>query len=469
MKGKNTMRQLFAAVLAGTMALSMAACGSTGEGEVTGGDAAAQSSTTDAEVAGNADASKKLVVWTLAADLQKFADRYCEKNSDVAIETVVIAPADYPTKIQTALRGGAADPDVIVAEPQMIENFIDAGYFEDLNQEPYNAQQYADNMVDYVWKAGQDAEGIQRCISYQITPAAIFYRRDIAQDVYGTDDPAEIGKKFADYQTVLQTGQEMKDKGYRIFSSSGALEYFAGSEPWVVDGKLNISQSRLDYMDLRTQLYQQDLTCYVDTWSTTWYQSMNGEVPLVSDDVDMWNDEAVAEAAKGADTTEVFAFGLPSWGVLTLRDNAPDTSGKWGVCQGPSYSFSGGTFIGINSNSDDKELAWDFITFCTTNEETLDWWIETSEGDVVSWIPTIEKHKEDTNEIYGGQKLYEFFLEQAQKIDYSSITKYDKVINDAWGAAINSIKTGEMTQEEAMNNFYDTVQSTYPEIEINRK
>lgn len=119
--------------------------------------------------------------------------------------------------------------------------------------------------------------------------------------------------------------------------------------------------------------------------------------------------------------------------------------------------------------SERKELAWDFIEFVTTNEETLNWWIETSEGDVVSWVPTIEKHKDDTNEIYGGQKLYEFFLEQAQEIDYSNITKYDKVINDAWGAAINSIKTGEMSQEDAMNNFYDTVQSTYPEIEIDRE
>ena len=109
MKGKNTMRKLLAAVLAGTMVFSMAACGSTGEGETSaagGGDdaAAAESSTEDAAVAGNADASKKLVIWTLAKDLQTFADYYCEKNPDVAIETVVIAPADYPTKVQTALK-----------------------------------------------------------------------------------------------------------------------------------------------------------------------------------------------------------------------------------------------------------------------------------------------------------------------------------------------------------------------------
>ena len=472
MKGKNTMRKLLAAVLAGTMIFSMAACGDTGEAPATdgGGDAAAESSTDDAQVSGSANASQKLVIWTMAADMQQFADKYVESHPDVAIEVVVTAPADYPTKVQNALRSGAKDPDVVCAEPQSIQTFIEAGFFEDLNQEPYNAQQYAENFVDYVWAAGQDSEGIQRCISYQITPSAIFYRRDIAEDVYGTSDPEVIGEKFATYDSILTTGQEMKEKGYRIFASTGELGFFAGNEPWIVDGTLNLSQSRMDQMNTAIELYTQDLTCYVDTWSTTWYQAMNGPIPLVGDEVDMWDQEAVDAAAAAAEgETEVFAFGLPSWGVLTLRDNAPDNSGKWGVCQGPTYTFSGGTFLGINPNSEDKDLAWDFITFCTTNEETLDWWIETSEGDVVSWIPSIEKHRDDENEYYGGQKLYELFLGLAEHIDYSNVTPMDTECNDLWNAAIGSIQRGEMTQEEAISNFYDQIESTYPDITVNRE
>ena len=132
-------------------------------------------------------------------------------SSRLAIEVVVTAPADYPTKVQIALRSGAKDPDIVCAEPQSIQTFIDAGFFEDLDQEPYNAQQYADNFVDYVWAAGQDANGVQRCISYQITPSAIFYRRDIAEAVYGTSDPEAIAEKFATYDAVLQTGKDMKE------------------------------------------------------------------------------------------------------------------------------------------------------------------------------------------------------------------------------------------------------------------
>ena len=80
----------------------------------------------------------------------------------------------------------------------------------------------------------------------------------------------------------------------------------------------------------------------------------------------------------------------------------------------------------------------------------------------------IRKHKDDENPVYGNEKLYAFWLQQAEGIDYSKVTKYDKVIGDAWGEAISSIKTGASDKDTAINNFYDTVASTYPDIEIQR-
>ena len=110
----------------------------------------------------------------------------------------------------------------------------------------------------------------------------------------------------------------------------------------------------------------------------------------------------------------------------------------------------------------------EYIKFCTLTESTAEWWIEASQGDTVSLIPVLEAHAEDENPIYGGQKLYSFWLEQAKGIDYSKVTRYDKAIGDAWGSAITAVKTGEKTKEDAVNEFYDVVESTYPEITINR-
>lgn len=476
-------KKLIATLLASTMVLSLAACGS-GEGAGTSNAGSTESGKADATNEGAAATSDEtLVIWTLADDLKDFAERYTEQTG-VKTEVVVIAPEDYPTKVQTAIVGGENEPDVIVGEPQMLGDMFSYGAFANLDD--FGAQDYADQIVDYVWEVGKDEEGIQRAISYQITPAGIYYRRDIAQEVFGTEDPEEIGKLFADYPTILETAETLKAAGYRIFASDSEINYFSGDSAWVIDGKLNVDQGRLDYMDLVVELYQRDLTAYAAQWATPWYQAMAGEVPILSaelqwgnwDDADgdgnpdlnIWDADNFNEnvANFSDEMTEVFAFGLPAWGVLTMRDHVGDTSGKWGVCPGPAYGFGGGTFLGISSQSKRQDMAWDFIKFVTLNEETADWWIEFSEGDTVSLKSVLEKHKDDTNPVYGDQKMYAMWLELAEGIDYSKVTQYDKAIGDAWGQAISSIKTGEMSKEDAINTFYDTVQSTYPDLIIER-
>ncbi len=480
------LKKLTALLLAGIMALSLTACGKSDapaekkdetpveSSEPAADDAQEPADENNDDQTAAADLSGELVVWTLANDLISFADKFMETYPDVKVETIVIAPEDYPTKLQSALLGGETEPDIIVGEPQMLGNWYEAGFFEDLNQAPYNAQDYADQIVDYIWKIGQDENGIQRAISYQITPVAVYYRRDIAKDVFGTDDPDEVGKLFADYTTILDTGYKLKDAGYRIFASDAEPGFFSGDSAWVIDGKLNVDQDRYDYMDLVTEL-NNDLTAFASQWAAPWYQAMSGPVPILTaetqwgtDEMNIWDADSFAAATEGADTAEVFAFVLPSWGVLTMRDNVGDNAGKYGVCAGPSYQYNGGTFIGISAQSERKELSWEFIKFCTLSEETADWWIEYSQGDTVSLISALEKHKDDTNEIYGGQKLYQFFLGQAEHIDFSKITKYDKAINDAWGAAITAVKQGDKSKEDAVAEFYDVVSATYPELTIER-
>lgn len=467
-------KKVASVLLASVMTLSMVACGGTNDGKSTSGEGSTGEnvSGTEKENTAVAEGDQKLVVWTLANDLMTFGEKFQEETG-VTVETVVIEPADYPTKVQTALLGGETEPDIIVGEPQMLEDFYDAGFFANLDD--FGAKDYEGQIVDYVWEVGQDADGIQRAISYQITPAGFYYRRDIAKEVFGTDDPEEIGKLFADYETIIETAHTLKDAGYRIFASDAETNYFSGDSAWVVDGTLNVAQARYDYMDLCVELYQEDLTAYASQWATPWYMAMAGEVPLLTaetqwgtDDMNIWDAENFKEATAGYETTEVFAFGLPSWGVLTMRDNVGETSGLWGVCSGPAYGFGGGTYIGVSSQSERQELAWEFVKFCTLNEDTANWWIEVSEGDTVSLLSVLSEHADDENPVYGGQKLYSFWLEQAEGIDYSTVTRYDKQIGDAWGNAISSIKTGEMTKEEAINNFYDVVESTFPEITVNR-
>ena len=186
-------KKVVSVLLVSAMTLSMAACGDTAS---TSDNAAAGTETKGSTA--NASSDEKLVVWTLSNDLIDFGKRFQEQTG-VEVDTVVIEPADYPTKVQTALLAGEKEPDIIVGEPKMLEDFFDAGFFEDLNQAPYNAQDYADQIVDYVWQVGQDDDGIQRA-SLTRSHQQVSTTEEISQKKYSEQ---MIRTKLENYSKII--------------------------------------------------------------------------------------------------------------------------------------------------------------------------------------------------------------------------------------------------------------------------
>lgn len=466
---KRFVRKSMAAALAAAMMLSLAACGSTGStdsGSANTGSTGS-SDTGDTGAAGDAAAAggQKIVLWTLSNDLKQFAEEY-QKQTGNEVEVVVYDSADYVSKVTPSLSGGSDEVDVFVGEPQMLPNFYEGGFCADLSE---LADEATDKLVPYVIEAGTDEDGVLRALSYQATPGSVIYRRDIAEAVFGTDDPDEIAKKFASFEEIENTAAELKAQGYCIFGDTGALRWFSISDnPWVdADGNIIVDDARDAYFDTAVDLYKNEQVANCPEWSAPWYNSMAGPLPVLAADADVWGmsgEDLDAEVSSGAATTEVFAYVMPSWGALIVRDNAKDNKGKFGICSGPTSFFGGGTFLAVNEASKNKETAVDFIKFCTLNEETAQWWLEASEGDVVSMQSVLDANADYENPSFGNQKTYAFYQAEAEKIDYSLITGYDDAIKDAFGAAIVSVQKGEATKDEAMDTFYMTVTTTYPEL-----
>ena len=87
-------KKMVSALLIGAMVCTMGACGSSGSKDSTQGGSKTSSK-----------GDNKLVVWTLTNDLVDYGKRFQEQTG-VKVDTVVIEPADYPTKVQTALLAG---------------------------------------------------------------------------------------------------------------------------------------------------------------------------------------------------------------------------------------------------------------------------------------------------------------------------------------------------------------------------
>lgn len=459
------MKKIIALLLALVMVLSLAACASSGnntqDNKPAGNDAPA---TEGGEASGDGE---KIVVWTLANDLKQFAERYTEQTGK-EVEVVVFDSADYSQKIMQTLGTKSKDVDIFVGEPQMLPNFFEAGFCADLSELDAEVQS---KLVDYTYEAGKDADGVLRAVSYQACPGSVIYRRDLAQEVFGTDDPAEIGKKFSSFNEIVKTAAELDAAGYSIFGDTGALRWFSiSSNPWVNENnEIIVDQDRLDYFDAAVTLYQDEYVANASEWSAPWYASMAGPLPLIGADANVWEmtgDGLAEEIANGAATTQVFSYVMPSWGALIIRDNAQDNKGKFGVCSGVCSFFGGGTFLTVNEFSEHKAAAIDFLKFCTLNNDTAQWWLETSNGDVVSNKEVLEANADYQNPAFGNQNTYGFYLEEMGKIDYSLITGYDDVCKEAFGAAIISVQKGEKTKEDALKEFYTVVTTQYPELVI---
>lgn len=448
------MKKLFALLLAAIMILSMAACASANN---------------DAGETGSngSDGGEKIVVWTMANDLKQFAEKYKEETGR-EVEVVVFDSADYSQKIMQTLGTKSSDIDIFVGEPQMLPNFFEAGFCADLSELDSEVKE---RLVDYTYEAGKDENGVLRAISYQATPGSVIYRRDLAKEVFGTDDPDAIGEKFSSFNEIVKTAAELYAAGYSIFGDTGALRWFSiSSNPWVNEnGEIIVDQDRLDYFDAAVELYQKNYVAFASEWSAPWYSSMAGPLPILNADSDIWgmsSDDLAEQVASGAATTQVFSYVLPSWGALIVRDNAQDNKGNFGICSGVCGFFGGGTFLTVNEYSKNKEAAVDFIKFCTLNDDTAQWWLEVSNGDVVASKAVLDANRDYQNESFGNQNTYAFFLEEVEKIDYSLITGYDDVCKEAFGAAIVSVQKGEKTKEAALEEFYTVVTAQYPELSI---
>lgn len=88
-------------------------------------------------------------------------------------------------------------------------------------------------------EAASDANGVVKGVSFQCCPAALSYRRSIAKDVLGTDDPVEVQTLLNSWDKFEAVAADAKAKGYYMTGSFAAdYRVFSNnvSAPWVDAG-----------------------------------------------------------------------------------------------------------------------------------------------------------------------------------------------------------------------------------------
>ncbi|HOQ17274.1 MAG TPA: extracellular solute-binding protein [Defluviitaleaceae bacterium] len=417
-----------------------------------------QTTTTEKENDENKDSEKKsltgeITYWHFNPDEGPAIARAFEKaNPGVKIKDEITADTNgnYQTKVQAASRSGSL-PDVYAAESAFVKRFVNmpGGYmplndFEEIDE-------VTSQLVPFVLGIGTNEQGQLVALSHQATAGGVGYKRPIAKQYLGTDDPTQI-EEMLKPEKMIETGRKLKEvSGGKAILWAGIEElvpiYLGAREhAWVEDGKFVIDEKVYELVDIAAQLRKEGLEGGLTRWEEAWANSIQDDTHMCYA-VPTWGINWIIDCRESADVM-----------VMTTDDHPePGTGGRWAICTPMPYN-EGGTWFGISQNTKNPELAWEFIKFIASPEyqESL-----AQAGDFVSNKNIIEKYKADDSFINKviNQNIYQVYSKVSDQINGNVITQYDDTIRMALLDCLNSYLAGEISEEEMWKQFKERLQS----------
>ena len=377
------------------------------------------------------------------------------KIGDVTVNWIITPSNDnaYQNNLDTVLPGNAdasADDkvDMFLIEADYAKKYIDADAnvampLKDLGITSDDlSKQYK-----YTQDVVTDANGDLRGTSWQACSAGLIYNRAAAKEVLGTDDPAEVQKAVADWDTYNETAKKMADAGYLMQSTvNDTYRVYSNnvSGPWVQDGKVVIDDNIKKWVD--------DSKAQVDAKETT-------TAELWGDD---WSKGFYPEG-------KVFCYFGPAW-LINFSMKADDeksiaAQGGWGLVNGPQGFFWGGTWICAAQGTDNPSLVKDIMLKMTTDDDIMKE-IAQKDSDCVNNKEVLKALASDdsgSNKVLGGQNPYQMLADGAEKVDMSNISIYDQGCNEEFQKAMKNYFDGNASYDDALAQFKSAIVEKYPE------
>lgn len=363
----------------------------------------------------------------------------------------------YQQKLDEALlkqADASADDkvDIFLSETDYVNKYTDAEAdvampLTDLGIDPETdlADQYAFTKV-----TASDENGVQRGSTWQCCPGLLVYRRDIAKEVFGTDEPEAVGEKVKDWSAMKTTAGELSAKGYFTFASyADTFRLYGNSiaEPWVKPGEnvIRVDQKIMDWISDSKEWLDAG---YLDKtikgqWNADWNQAMGS-------------------------ASNVFAFLFPAWGIdFTLKPNWDGEMGMWAVTNPPQEYNWGGSYVHACTGTDNPQHVKDIILAVTANKENL-LKISREFSDFTNAQSSMREAAEDdenfASEFLGGQNAFKYFAPVAENIVMAPLSSYDQGCVELIQNSFSDYLQGQVDFDKAKANFETAILERYPEI-----
>ena len=406
--------------------------------------------------AGSKEEGKVFNIWAWNEEFKGFFEKYyTDKIPEGVTVNWIINPNDggvYKEKLDEALLNQANLPadekiDMFLLEvDHNILQYTNSEFTQDITK--IGVTDFS-NTYAYTVQAASDASGVIKGVSFQCCPAALIYRRSIAKDVLGTDDPAQVQELLSDWNKFNAVAATAKEKGYYMTASDAATyRVFSNNvtAPWV-DANNNLQ---------------------VDTAIQTWMaQAKDFSDKGYTINTGVWDEPCTAQMF--ADGKTMCYFG-PAWYFNFSMGNAQDPEkgcfGDWAICQGPQAHFWGGTWLMASASSDNPTMLADIMNTFINDEEVCSNLVK-NEAQFSNNQTVNAKFAADPeygSAFLGGQNDVAVFVELAKNIKFENQTIYDQIINEQLQSNWREYCQGTVTEEEALNNWYKAIKEKYPNI-----
>ena len=374
-----------------------------------------------------------------------------------------ITPSDdnaYQNNLDATLLGqadAAADDkiDLFLLEADYALKYVDTDYTMNIKDLGITDADIADQ-YKYTQDIVTDSNGAIKGISWQGCPGALFYNRQAAIDILGSDDAATVQAAVKDWDTFVATAADAKAAGYKMCSSvNDTYRVYSNnvSSKWVVDGKINIDDNIMKWVEDSKVLVDNGYTNTYDLWSDDWKKGFYPE-------------------------GKVFCYFGPAWFINfsmgAERDDAGNVIdngsiagiGGWGITEGPQGFFWGGTWMAAAAGTDNPSLVKDLMLKLTCDKDIMvD--IVKADDDFVNNKPAMEEMANDASYssfILGGINPLSYYVAGADSIDLSNLSAYDQGCNEEFQNAMKDYFNGKTDLDTALETFKKNVVVKYPEL-----
>ncbi len=449
------MKRFLSAMIAGAVAVSLAACGggNSGGGSAKGGSAAEETSggssgAAAADTVPDGSGSGKLTIWTWdpafnIAAMNTAIEMYGKDHPGFEAEVIEISSGDSETKLTTCANSGdySTMGDIVLLQDNSYQKYL-ASYpdaFADLSDIAINWDDFPELKQSYSM-VGDKHYGVP----FDNGAVIGIYRTDIlAEAGYTIEDMTDIT-----WNRFMEIGRDIYDKTgkYLLCTEAGGgdtlimMIFSCGASAVDEEGRPYIVNNDVvrACVDIYVQMIKNNVIFFVNSWDDYVKAITTGQTAGIINGNWITGTLMATEDQKGL------------WEITTM----PRVDG---IETATNYANNGGSSWYISSNCKNPELAKDFLA--STFGSSTDFYdaILQSTGAIACYLPAAgtETYRAPS-EYFNGQPIFATIVEYSGHIPSYIRTPFHYEARDVLNTAVQQILAGA-DMEQALQEAEDTL------------